>query len=97
MARPYGSRDAQEREYVPPVADTKRQGLVRLSPLVPPDVHAKAHNLAKAAGVSMGRYLAELIARDHAQADESTGAPAWAREAFGQATGHGQGELPMTG
>lgn len=91
MARPYGSRDAEEREYRPPVQDKKRHGLVRLSPMVPADVHATAYANAKAAGVSMGKYLAELIRRD--QVDE-TGTPVWATEVFGA---EGQGELPMTG
>ncbi len=91
MARPYGSRDAEEREYVPPVQDKKRHGLVRLSPMVPADVHAAAYANAKASGVSMGKYLAELIRRD--QLDQS-GRPVWASEAFGEP---GQGELPMTG
>ncbi|WP_431776314.1 hypothetical protein [Streptomyces cucumeris] len=91
MARPYGSRDEEEREYVPPVRDKKRHGLVRLSPLVPAEVHATAYANAKAAGVSMGKYLAELIKRD--QLDES-GRPVWAREAFDKPD---QGELPMTG
>lgn len=91
MPRPYGSRDAEEREYVPPVQDKKRHGLVRLSPMVPADVHKTAYDNAKAAGVSVGKYLAELIRRD--QVDE-TGAPVWARDAFDDG---GQGELPMTG
>ncbi|MFF0430366.1 hypothetical protein ACFYUJ_39140 [Streptomyces sp. NPDC004520] len=91
MARPYGSRDAEEREYVPPVRDKKRHGLVRLSPMVPAEVHAAAYANARAAGVSMGKYLAELIRRD--QLDES-GCPVWAPEAFGEP---GQRELPMTG
>jgi hypothetical protein len=59
--------------------------------MVPADVHATAYANAKAAGVSMGKYLAELIRRD--QLDES-GRPVWARDAFGEP---GQGELPMTG
>jgi hypothetical protein len=92
MSRPYGSRDARDREYVPPVADPKSKNkLVRLSPLVPPEAHAKAFANAKASGVSMGRYLAELILRD--QLDEH-GRPVWASEAFGEPD---QGELPMTG
>lgn len=91
MPRPYGSRDTEEREYVPPVRDKKRHGLVRLSPMVPAEAHAAAYANAKAAGVSMGKYLAELIMRD--QLDEH-GRPVWACEAFGEPA---QGELPMTG
>ncbi|MEV5348930.1 hypothetical protein [Streptomyces achromogenes] len=90
MARPYGSRDAEEREYVPPVRDKKRRGLVRLSPMVPAEIHAAAYENAKAAGVSMGKYVAELIRRDQLDAN---GRPVWADEAFGP----DQGELPMTG
>ncbi|MFJ2406678.1 hypothetical protein ACIOUE_35865 [Streptomyces xanthochromogenes] len=82
----------RDRDYVPPVADSKsRTKLVRLSPLVPPDVHAQAFANAKASGVSMGKYLAELIRRD--TLDEN-GRPVWAVEAFGEPD---QGELPMTG
>ncbi|MFE5730229.1 hypothetical protein ACFQ7A_04855 [Streptomyces sp. NPDC056528] len=91
MARPYGSRDAEEREYVPPVRDKKRKGLVRLSPMVPPEVHEAAYANAKAAGVSMGKYLAALIQRDQL---DTSGRPVWANEAFGQSD---QGQLPMTG
>ncbi|MEU5547158.1 hypothetical protein AB0G85_33080 [Streptomyces sioyaensis] len=82
----------REREYVPPVADSKSKNkLVRLSPLVPPEVHARVFANAKASGVSMGKYLAELIMRDQLDA---SGCPVWAREAFGEPD---QGELPMTG
>ncbi|WP_330469320.1 type II toxin-antitoxin system HicB family antitoxin (plasmid) [Streptomyces longwoodensis] len=92
MPRPYGSRDAHDRDYVPPVADSKSKNkLVRLSPLVPPEVHARAFANAKASGVTMGKYIAELIRRD--QLDQS-GRPVWASEAFGEPD---QGELPMTG
>ncbi|MFI9031128.1 hypothetical protein [Streptomyces sp. NPDC053560] len=76
---------------MPPVRDKKRHGLVRLSPMVPADVHAQAYANAKAAGVSMGRYIAELIKRDQLNED---GAPVWADEAFGE---QDQGELPLTG
>ncbi|MGW1765019.1 hypothetical protein ACWCQL_13210 [Streptomyces sp. NPDC002073] len=93
MARPYGSRDTAERGYVPPVKDKKRHGLVRLSPLVPADVHKQAYDNAKAAGVSMSLYLAELIRRD--ELDES-GAPVWAADALPGAKA-GQKELPLTG
>ncbi|MGF3141027.1 hypothetical protein [Streptomyces diastaticus] len=71
--------------------DKKRRGLVRLSPMVPADVHAAAYANAKAAGVSMGKYIAELIRRD--QLNEH-GRPVWAGDAFGEPD---QGELPMTG
>ncbi|MDF4254673.1 hypothetical protein [Streptomyces sp. WMMB303] len=92
MSRPYGSRDVRDREYVPPVADSKsKRKLVRLSPLVPREAHARAFANAKASGVSMSKYIAELILRD--QLDDS-GRPVWAREAFGEPD---QGELPMTG
>ncbi|MFF1399345.1 hypothetical protein ACFVZD_36800 [Streptomyces sp. NPDC058287] len=77
-----------------PVRDKKRQGMVRLSPMVPPEVHAQAYANARAAGVSMGKYLAELIKRD--QVDDS-GCPVWAREVFGDLSESDQGELPMTG
>ncbi|MFF3460483.1 hypothetical protein ACFYXH_40635 [Streptomyces sp. NPDC002730] len=57
--------------------------------MVPAEVHAQAYENAKAAGVSMGRYLAELIRRD--QVDDN-GRPVWAAEAFGD---HEQ--VPLTG
>ncbi|MEU3084099.1 MULTISPECIES: hypothetical protein [Streptomyces albidoflavus group] len=92
MSRPYGSRNARDREYVPPVADSKSKNkLVRLSPLVPLDVHAIAYANAKAAGVSMSKYIAELVRRD--QLDDA-GRPVWALDAFGD---QGQHEFPMTG
>ncbi|MEU6285004.1 hypothetical protein [Streptomyces sp. NPDC047028] len=77
MARTYGSRDAQERQYQPPTPVAASKSLVRLSPLVPPEVHATAFQNAKALGVSMGKYVAELIRRD--QVDEK-GVPLWAQE-----------------
>ncbi|WP_326655609.1 hypothetical protein [Streptomyces sp. NBC_01750] len=57
--------------------------------MVPAEVHAQAYENAKAAGVSMGRYIAELIRRD--QVDDN-GRPVWAAEAFGD---HEQ--VPLTG
>ncbi|GAA2110979.1 hypothetical protein [Streptomyces synnematoformans] len=81
----------REREYVPPAADPKSKSLVRLAPLVPPEVHARVYANARASGVSMGKYIAELIMRD--QLDEN-GRPVWADDAFGPQEGE---KLPMTG
>lgn len=77
MARRYGSRDVREREYEAPAPVEKSPGLVRLSPLVPPEVHATAFQNAKAMGVSMGKYVAELIRRDQV---DGNGVPLWAHE-----------------
>lgn len=90
MARTYGSRDTREREYEPPMPVAKSKGLVRLSPLVPPEVHATAFKNAQAMGVSMGKYVAALIARD--QVDEN-GVPLWASEI--QEPQAAQAELPV--
>lgn len=87
--RPYGTRDAREREYVPPVVDDKRRNKVRLPAMVPPDIHELAHRSARAAGISASRYVAELIARDTRDAD---GRPLWADDLQSA-----QEELPMTG
>lgn len=77
MARTYGSRDVRERQYEAPTPVEKSPGLVRLSPLVPPDVHATAFQNARAMGVSMGKYIAELIRRDQV---DGNGVPLWAHE-----------------
>ncbi|MFL0028517.1 hypothetical protein ACJBCE_36955 [Streptomyces sp. NBUL23] len=77
MARTYGSRDMRERTYQSPTPVKASRGLVRLSPLVPPEIHATAFSNAQAMGVSMGKYVAELIRRD--QVDEN-GVPLWAPE-----------------
>ncbi|ELP62438.1 hypothetical protein STRTUCAR8_00007 [Streptomyces turgidiscabies Car8] len=91
MARPYGSRSTREREYIPPLPDSKsKEKLVRLSPLVPPEIHAAAFQNAKALGMTMGKYVAELIARD--QVDEN-GVPLWASEV--REPGPAQAELPV--
>lgn len=91
MARTYGSRDTREREYVPPTpVSTSKDGLVRLSPLVHPEIHATAFKNAKAMGWTMGRYVAELIARD--QVDEN-GVPLWAPEV--EEPRPAQAELPV--
>lgn len=90
MARTYGSRDVRERKYEPPTPVTASKGLVRLSPLVPPDVHATAFENAKAMGVSMGKYITELIRRDQVDAN---GVPLWAHEA--REPNPAQAELPV--
>jgi hypothetical protein len=93
MARTYGSRDTREREYVPPMpVATSKDGLVRLSPLVHPEIHATAFKNAKAMGWTMGRYVAELIARD--QVDEN-GVPLWARELKDAEEAAAQAPLPL--
>lgn len=92
MARTYGSRDTRERTYEPPTPVAASKGLVRLSPLVPPEVHATAFSNAKAMGVSMGKYVAELIRRD--QVDEN-GVPLWARELKDAEEAAGQAPLPL--
>jgi len=94
MARTYGSRDAREREYVPPQPVAKSKGLVRLSPLVPPEIHATAFENARAMGLTMGRYVAELIRRD--QVDEN-GVPVWAPEEPQAEPEVTQTQLPITG
>ncbi|MBU3865563.1 hypothetical protein KN815_16195 [Streptomyces sp. 4503] len=80
----------RERKYEPPTPVTASKGLVRLSPLVPPDVHATAFENAKAMGVSMGKYITELIRRDQVDAN---GVPLWAHEA--REPNPAQAELPV--
>ena len=98
MARPYGSRNASEREYVAPMVHRDRKGLVRLSPMVPAEVHAQAFANAKSAGISVGLYLTRLIERD--QLDKH-GVPLWRVEEIEEETRkrakeEGQ-QLPLTG
>jgi hypothetical protein len=97
MARPYGSRNAQEREreYVAPMVHKNRRGLVRLSPMVPAEVHAKAFANAKAAGVTMGYYITQLIERDQLN---NEGVPVWRAEELEQEAEQEEDErLPLTG
>ncbi|WP_327299959.1 hypothetical protein [Streptomyces sp. NBC_01197] len=95
MARPYGSRSTREREYIPPTPDAKsKDKLVRLSPLVPVEIHATAFQNARALGMTMGRYVAELIRRD--QVDEN-GVPLWAPETETEDQAGEAAQLPLTG
>ncbi|MEU0074078.1 hypothetical protein ABZ027_31755 [Streptomyces sp. NPDC006332] len=74
MARPYGSRNAQERDYVTPMVHSDRKGMVRLTGMVPADLHAMAYRNAKAAGITMGLYLKRLVEQDQLNED---GVPLW--------------------
>lgn len=74
MARPYGSRNSQEREYLAPMVHADRKGMVRLTGMVPAEVHAQAFINAKAAGMTMGLYLKRLVEQD--QLNEN-GVPLW--------------------
>ncbi|MFM9449169.1 hypothetical protein [Streptomyces acidiscabies] len=95
MARTYGSRDAREREYRTPAPAKANRGadLVRLSPLVAPEIHATAFQNAKAMGVSMSMYIAELIRQD--QVDEN-GIPLWWKARMESGKGTEQAPLPLT-
>ena len=87
--RPYGRRNTVERGYTPPApAPDHRHGKVRLTALVEPEVHERAHRMAAAAGITASRLLAEMIARQ--ELDEN-GAPVWIANLVDQE------KLPMTG
>lgn len=93
MARPYGSRNSQEREYTAPMVHQDRRGMVRLTGMVPAEIHAQASRNAKAAGITVGLYLKRLVERDELNGD---GVPLW-RLADLDEEAKTQGELPLTG
>lgn len=92
MARPYGSRNSQERDYTAPMVHQNRKGLVRLTGMVPVEIHAQASRNAKAAGITVGLYLKRLVERDELSGD---GVPLWRIAELEEA--EEQGELPLTG
>jgi hypothetical protein len=93
MARPYGTRNSQEREYTAPMVHQNRKGLVRLTGMVPAEIHAQASRNAKAAGITLGLYLKRLVERDELNED---GVPLW-RIAEREGEAEEQRELPLTG
>lgn len=97
MARPYGTRNAQEREYIAPMVHADRKGLVRLTGMVPAELHALAYRNAKAAGITMGLYLKRLVEQDPVNED---GVPLWRvaeLEEEAKSAEGADGQLRMTG
>ncbi|MFI1734950.1 hypothetical protein ACH40E_38205 [Streptomyces acidicola] len=97
MARPYGSRNAHDREYVAPMVHADRKGMVRLTGMVPAEVHAQAYNNAKASGITLGLYLKRLVEQDQLNED---GVPLWRLaelEAERKAAEQEGNQLPLTG
>ena len=94
MARPYGSRNAQEREYVAPMVHADRKGMVRLTGMVPAEIHAQAYAKAKAAGITMGLYLKRLVEQD---AVDENGVPLWRVAELEEEARQAAEQLPLTG